>query len=108
MPLLLIQNYPYVFQEDVSKSKPLASAKLSVSEILFASMMMLIPMIFLPIPYLISIAPMIIAAFWLAQFFKKWIGGYTGDCLGAVQQVTEIIFLLSIVIINKYLLSYPL
>jgi adenosylcobinamide-GDP ribazoletransferase len=51
---------------------------------------------------------MIIAAFWLAQFFKKWIGGYTGDCLGAVQQVTEIIFLLSIVIINKYLLSYPL
>jgi adenosylcobinamide-GDP ribazoletransferase len=108
MPLLLIQNYAYVFQEDVSKSKPLASAKLRVSEILFAFMMMLIPMIFLPIPYLISIAPMIIAAFWLAQFFKKWIGGYTGDCLGAVQQVTEIIFLLSIVIINKYLLSYPL
>ncbi|MFC0775954.1 adenosylcobinamide-GDP ribazoletransferase [Terrimonas alba] len=105
MPLLLIQNYSYVFQEDVSKSKPLASAKLRFVEILFAFLAMLVPMIFLPLPYLTGIPPMILVSFWLAQFFKKWIGGYTGDCLGAVQQVTEITFLLSIVIINKYWLT---
>ncbi len=102
MPLLLIQNYSYVYQEDVSKSKPLASSKLHFSEILFAFMMAIIPLIFLGFPFLLSLAPMILATFWLAQFFKKWIGGYTGDCLGTVQQVTEIIFFLSVILIHKY------
>jgi adenosylcobinamide-GDP ribazoletransferase len=108
VPLLLIQNYSYVFQEDVSKSKPLASAKLGITEMTFAFLATLVPFIFLPLLYLLSIVPMIVVSLWLAQFFKKWIGGYTGDCLGAVQQVTEITFLLSIVIIKKYCLAYPL
>jgi adenosylcobinamide-GDP ribazoletransferase len=30
------------------------------------------------------------AAFWLARLFVRRIGGYTGDCLGAVQQVSEV------------------
>lgn len=29
------------------------------------------------------------AAIWLARFFIRRIGGYTGDCLGAVQQLAE-------------------
>jgi len=28
-------------------------------------------------------------------YFRKRIGGYTGDCLGAVQQLTELVFLLA-------------
>jgi adenosylcobinamide-GDP ribazoletransferase len=31
----------------------------------------------------------IFGTFWLARMFERRIGGYTGDCLGAVQQVTE-------------------
>jgi cobalamin synthase len=34
-----------------------------------------------------------IATFWLARKFVHRIG-YTGDCLGAVQQVTEVMFYL--------------
>ena len=34
------------------------------------------------------------AAAWLAGKFRRWLGGYTGDCLGAVQQVTEVAFYL--------------
>jgi len=30
-----------------------------------------------------------------AVYFRKRIGGYTGDCLGAVQQLTELVFLLA-------------
>jgi adenosylcobinamide-GDP ribazoletransferase len=30
-----------------------------------------------------------------ALYFRKRIGGYTGDCLGAVQQLTEVAFLLA-------------
>jgi len=32
------------------------------------------------------------ATFWLARLFKQRIGGYTGDCLGATQQLAEVAF----------------
>jgi adenosylcobinamide-GDP ribazoletransferase len=36
------------------------------------------------------------ATLWLARKFIGRIGGYTGDCLGGVQQVTEVVFYLSL------------
>jgi adenosylcobinamide-GDP ribazoletransferase len=32
----------------------------------------------------------------LGKYFNRHIGGYTGDCLGASQQVAECVFYLSI------------
>jgi len=37
-----------------------------------------------------------LATLWLARWFRRWIGGYTGDCLGAAQQVSEIAFYLGV------------
>jgi adenosylcobinamide-GDP ribazoletransferase len=37
-----------------------------------------------------------LATFWLASKFQRWLGGYTGDCLGATQQVSEIAFYLGV------------
>jgi adenosylcobinamide-GDP ribazoletransferase len=37
-----------------------------------------------------------IATFWLARLFHRWIGGYTGDCLGATQQAAELAFYLGL------------
>jgi adenosylcobinamide-GDP ribazoletransferase len=39
-----------------------------------------------------------LATFWLASKFKRWLGGYTGDCLGAMQQVSEIAFYLGLLV----------
>jgi adenosylcobinamide-GDP ribazoletransferase len=103
MPLVIIQNYEYVFQHDVSKSKPLASQKLSFGELLFAFIISVLLFIFLPIQFLAAYVFMIAITFYLGNYFKKWIGGYTGDCLGTVQQVGELVFLLSVLIINKIL-----
>ena len=36
------------------------------------------------------------ATFWLWRLFKRCIGGYTGDCLGAAQQVAELAIYLGI------------
>lgn len=36
------------------------------------------------------------------RFFNKWIGGYTGDCLGAIQQVSEVIIYLSFIVLWKF------
>jgi adenosylcobinamide-GDP ribazoletransferase len=101
MPLLVIQNYDYVFQDDKSKSKPLASQKLTIAELLFAFIMSIVGFLFLPYYCSFAIIFMIAITFVLGNYFKKWIGGYTGDCLGTVQQVAEIIFYLTILMTTK-------
>ena len=45
---------------------------------------------------LIGVAVAALAAVWLVKLFVRRIGGYTGDCLGAVQQVTEVAFYLAL------------
>jgi adenosylcobinamide-GDP ribazoletransferase len=47
-----------------------------------------------PVALLAGLIAAAIATFWLARMFARRIGGYTGDCLGAVQQVTEVMFYL--------------
>ncbi|HWU97374.1 MAG TPA: adenosylcobinamide-GDP ribazoletransferase [Oxalicibacterium sp.] len=42
------------------------------------------------------------ASFWLARLFQHRIGGYTGDCLGAVQQVAEVAFYLGVLTAIAY------
>ncbi len=42
----------------------------------------------------VGFAAAAIAALTAAAYFRQRIGGYTGDCLGAVQQVSELMFLL--------------
>jgi len=103
MSVLVIQSYQYVTADDGSKSKPLVSKKLPVGELNVAILYALFPFLFLPYHFLLSLVFIVPATFLLGNYFKKWIGGYTGDCLGAVQQVTEIIFYLSVFMIWKYI-----
>ncbi|MFB9080949.1 adenosylcobinamide-GDP ribazoletransferase [Flavobacterium procerum] len=39
----------------------------------------------------------------LARYFQKWIDGYTGDCLGATQQVCKAVFYLSFLVLWKFI-----
>ena len=104
MSVLVIQQYNYVTADDGSKSKPLASKKLSFIELGIALLFALLPFFLLPPKMLWVFFPILFIVFLVARYFKKWIGGYTGDCLGAIQQVAEIIFYLTALIIWKYIL----
>jgi adenosylcobinamide-GDP ribazoletransferase len=42
------------------------------------------------------------STWWLARLFVKRIGGYTGDCLGAVQQVAEVMLYLGLVAATRF------
>lgn len=103
-PIFVIQFYEYVTDPDVSKSKPVANRKLSVIELAAASIFGLLPMLFLSWHFLLVLVPVAYATWSLATYFKKWIGGYTGDCLGTIQQVTEVVFYLSFIIVWRYIL----
>jgi adenosylcobinamide-GDP ribazoletransferase len=49
------------------------------------------------------ILPLFVVKWALGLYFQRWIGGYTGDCLGAAQQVLEIVFYLSFLVVWKYM-----
>jgi len=42
--------------------------------------------------------PMLITWVWWRNKLKKWLGGYTGDCLGAMQQICELSFYFGLVV----------
>ena len=50
-----------------------------------------------PAGVLVALVAMVGATLWLARMFYRRLGGYTGDCLGAVQQVSEAMFYLMLV-----------
>jgi len=104
MPVLVMRFYEYVTDPEGSKSKPVARRKPSLATLLVAIITALIPFIFMSWQFLFAIVPVVYIGFSLAKYFKKWIGGYTGDCLGAIQQVSELTFYLSVIIIWRYFL----
>ena len=53
----------------------------------------LLPLLLLPLRQaVIGVLLAALATLWLARLFKRQIGGYTGDCLGATQQLSEVAF----------------
>src|SRR5258708_30623256 len=103
MRVFVIQGYENVTDPDHSKSGRVTSRKLAAAELVLAIVLAFAPFAFLPWPFLGVILPMLYTTYELSRYFKKWIGGYTGDCLGAIQQVTEIVFYLGFVIIWRYI-----
>ena len=53
----------------------------------------------------VGFAAAAITAFAAAAYFRQRIGGYTGDCLGAVQQACELVFLLGALAVLRPALS---
>ncbi|TWX67222.1 adenosylcobinamide-GDP ribazoletransferase [Colwellia demingiae] len=93
----LISSMPYVSDIEQSKSKPLAQAQ-SSSELTLLLLIGLAPLIFYSSEVIFSLLIVLVLFRWL---FKQWlmarIGGFTGDCLGAGQQLSELLIYLTLV-----------
>ena len=99
----LIFTHPYVRDTEDSKAKP-AAKSMSISMLLVSGFFGIIPLIFFLNPLVfMTLIPMYLSKMFLAAKFKKWIGGQTGDCAGAVQQFSEVVFYLSILGLWKYI-----
>jgi adenosylcobinamide-GDP ribazoletransferase len=96
-----IYTHEYIGNQDTSKAKPLC-ATISSKEMLLCAVLGVIPLFFLgSYWYFLAIIPVFITKWRMASYFKKWIGGYTGDCLGAIQQVSEIVFYMMVIILKN-------
>jgi adenosylcobinamide-GDP ribazoletransferase len=98
----LILTHQYVRENEDSKIKPVAK-QFSANHFIIASLFGIIPLLLLGHPYaILLVVPVYAMKIYMGWYFKKWIGGYTGDCLGATQQICEIVFYLSVLALWKY------
>lgn len=102
MPVLVMQFSTYSGVSERSKSGAIAGQRMSAGGVAAAVALALAPFALLPWRYLLVIVPAGYATFGLNRYFKRWIGGYTGDCLGAIEQVSEIMVYLGFVLIFRY------
>lgn len=87
---LVLSTLDYV--RDEGKAKPL-STHIGKGELAFAAVTAVLPLLLLPPQQSIpGVVLALLATLWLARMFKRHIGGYTGDCLGATQQLAEVAF----------------
>ncbi len=96
----LIAFLDYVRDDLTSKAKPL-STKLSAESFLFAAIFGIVPLFFLGLEFtaLWILLPVAIVTVLSARYFVYRLGGFTGDCLGAVQQLSELTIYLSVIFI---------
>jgi len=92
--LSFIYTHEYCREDALSKVKPLAK-QLPFFDLLLAGVFAAFPLVLLILWqvqafYLGVILPLILVKWYLGRYFQKWIQGYTGDCLGATQQVAEL------------------
>lgn len=90
---LVIATQHYVKHD--GKSKPLAT-QITSGELLIAAVFGLLPLVFLEVQMLLALVPVALVWLWFSAKIRARIGGYTGDCLGAMQQLTEIAFYLGL------------
>ncbi|RHX87891.1 adenosylcobinamide-GDP ribazoletransferase [Leptospira stimsonii] len=102
--MILMMLIPYARDNDLSKSKPMVK-KLFVSDFIISTFFGCFPAIYFVILFpdqiprvLIGFGFALILINYLKYYFKKWIEGFTGDCLGFTQQATELLFYLGLLI----------
>jgi adenosylcobinamide-GDP ribazoletransferase len=93
--LLVIYTKRYV--RPVGKAKPLAT-QLSGRELSLAVLFGILPLALLSPRLWLALVPVAIIWFWFSRKLEKRLGGYTGDCLGAMQQLCELAFYLGILV----------
>ncbi len=95
----------YAREDESSKAKPIAKSY-SINEVFGSFIFGLIPILLLSYfqwQCIFTLIPLLLLRLYSANYFNKWLGGYTGDCLGAVEQFAELITILSFLVIWKFI-----
>ena len=92
-------SHTYARAGEASKSSSVAKP-MSVRSFLVASAITVAVLGWMPMPIIIAATTIPVTKLLFARYICKWIGGYTGDTLGALQQLSEIIFLICILVTN--------
>lgn len=94
-PMLVMD---YARDDSAAKSTHVAH-RLPTPAFAFAALCAAPPLYLLPpLQALAGLTLAALSAIWLIRKYHRWLGGYTGDALGAIQQVAEIAFYLGVLL----------
>ncbi|WP_144392528.1 adenosylcobinamide-GDP ribazoletransferase [Pleionea sediminis] len=96
MSTIIIAGLPYVSEESQSKIKPLAE-KMTLSDLAIIFVIGCLPLIGIIKEALIVLAAVLLVTLLFSWYLKKQIRGFTGDALGATQQLTELTIYLALI-----------
>ena len=98
----LMATHEYVRDDASSKAKAVVG-RMALGEVAFAGFFGILPFFALALltqqwkMFGVSLLVVWLTREAFARYCARWIGGYTGDCLGAAQQITELMLYLTIV-----------
>ncbi len=98
LPLMVIRTLPHVGDTAASKSKPLAEAigtgGLLAALLWWALALALVGWFFPAAPWWQAVLGGVLGLAWMWRLLRRRLQGFTGDGLGATQQVSEVLFYL--------------
>lgn len=109
VPLMLIAGHglsrafavSFIYTHDYARSSggkvQVVAQGLSLPALGLALLIGLLPLLWLPVSVLWLLLPLLLLRLWLARTLTSQLGGYTGDALGAAQQLSETVFYLGVV-----------
>jgi adenosylcobinamide-GDP ribazoletransferase len=101
---LVMASLPYAREEDDAKARPVAKG-VSPADVGIATALAIAPTLVLSAwtgdasPGLLGLSFALLVTAAMRRIVRTRIGGYTGDCLGAIQQVAEVAFLLGMLVV---------
>ncbi|MCE7059169.1 adenosylcobinamide-GDP ribazoletransferase [Dyadobacter sp. CY343] len=107
MCVMIIYFFSYARETENSKA-PFVAKKMRGSTFAIAGLFGVMPLLVLAFTLksaaVLMVIPLLaLVTFLMGSYCKKWIGGYTGDCLGAVQQVCEVLFYFFLLILWRFI-----
>lgn len=94
---------PYVSNDTTSKSKDATGHNSLFSFVIMSAIGIAPLLLFFEWRYLLCVPFLLLVNFIFSAFLKKRIGGYTGDCIGAAQQISELLFYLFCAILWNFI-----
>lgn len=90
LAISLMMFLPYVQEDQQSKAKPIAQ-QWHGADIVMAWIWAIIPLAFIPTWIALTLVVIgLVNLVWIRDWYQKRLSGYTGDALGAAQQIQEI------------------
>lgn len=97
-PVILIYTSRYVRLDATSKSKPIGMAGSRATFLIALVTGMLILLLFNPVVVVVVVVVFLLTIALFRLYVHNRLGGYTGDILGALQQLCEVMFYLTLLV----------
>jgi adenosylcobinamide-GDP ribazoletransferase len=98
--VLLVWRLPYVRSDDSTRAKPVVE-RIATADILTSSLFGLAPLVLCGVRAISGVIAALLVVVYLGRWYARRLGGYTGDTLGATQQLTELTFYLALLGVSR-------